>query len=137
MQAALVDSYSKVSDGLGNAKKVFDEMSERNVVSFTAIVSRFKRVGGAMRVFGEMLERDVPSWNTLVAGCTQNGAFTRIKLFRRMVCECNRPNGVTVACALSACGHTGMLQLGRWIHGYMYKNGFAFDSFVSNALVDM
>ena len=46
MQAALVDSYSKVSDGLGNAKKVFDEMSERNVVSFTAIVSRFKRVGG-------------------------------------------------------------------------------------------
>ena len=47
------------------------------------------------------------------------------------------PNGVTVACALSACGHTGMLQLGRWIHGYMYKNGFAFDSFVSNALVDM
>ncbi|KAH1233874.1 Pentatricopeptide repeat-containing protein [Glycine max] len=137
VQAALVDSYSKVSDGLGNAKKVFDEMSERNVVSFTAIVSRFKRVGGAMRVFGEMLERDVPSWNTLVAGCTQNGAFTRIKLFRRMVCECNRPNGVTVACALSACGHTGMLQLGRWIHGYMYKNGFAFDSFVSNALVDI
>ncbi|KAG4991755.1 hypothetical protein JHK87_025212 [Glycine soja] len=137
VQAALVDSYSKVSDGLGNAKKVFDEMSERNVVSFTAIVSRFKRVGGAMRVFSEMLERDVPSWNTLVAGCTQNGAFTRIKLFRRMVCECNRLNGVTVACALSACGHTGMLQLGRWIHGYMYKNGFAFDSFVSNALVDI
>lgn len=140
MQTALVDSYSKVSGGLGNAKKVFDEMSDRSVVSFTAMVSGFARVGdveSAVRVFGEMLDRDVPSWNALIAGCTQNGAFTRIKLFRRMVCECNRLNGVTVACALSACGHTGMLQLGRWIHGYMYKNGFAFDSFVSNALVDM
>lgn len=140
MQTALVDSYSKVSGGLGNAKKVFDEMSDRSVVSFTAMVSGFARVGdveSAVRVFGEMLDRDVPSWNALIAGCTQNGAFTRIKLFRRMVCECNRPNGVTVVCALSACGHMGMLQLGRWIHGYVYKNGLAFDSFVLNALVDM
>ena len=141
VQTALVDSYSKVSGGLGNAKKVFDEMSDRSVVSFTAMVSGFARVGdveSAVRVFGEMLDRDVPSWNALIAGCTQNGAFTQgIELFRRMVFECNRPNGVTVVCALSACGHMGMLQLGRWIHGYVYKNGLAFDSFVLNALVDM
>ncbi|KAL9324242.1 hypothetical protein ACSQ67_009099 [Phaseolus vulgaris] len=141
VQTALVDSYSKVSGGLRNAKKVFDEMSERNVVSFTAMVSGFARVGdveSAVRVFDEMPERDVPSWNALIAGCTQNGAFSQgIELFRRMVWECNRPNGVTVVCALSACGHTGMLQLGRWIHGYVSKNGFVLDSFVSNALVDM
>ncbi|KAK7301788.1 hypothetical protein RJT34_12663 [Clitoria ternatea] len=49
----------------------------------------------------------------------------------------NKPNQVTVVCALSACGHTGMLQLGRWVHGYIYKSGFVLDSFVSNALVDM
>nr|KYP54718.1 Pentatricopeptide repeat-containing protein At1g33350 family [Cajanus cajan] len=142
VQTALVDSYSKLSVGLGDARKVFDEMSERNVVSFTAMVSGYARVGdveSAVRVFGEMPERDVPSWNALIAGCTQNGAFTQgIELFRKMVWEGNnRPNGVTVVCALSACGHTGMLQLGRWIHGYVYKSLFVFDSFVSNALVDM
>ncbi|CAJ1952475.1 unnamed protein product [Sphenostylis stenocarpa] len=141
VQTALVDSYSRVSGGVQDAKKVFDEMSERNVVSFTAMVSGFARVGdveSAVSVFDEMPERDVPSWNALIAGCTQNGAFTQgIELLRRMVWECNRPNGVTVVCALSACGHTGMNQLGRWIHGYVYKNGFVFDSFVSNALVDM
>lgn len=141
MQTALVDCYSKVSGGLGNARKVFDEMSERNVVSFTAMVSGFARVGdveSAVRVFDEMPQRDVPSWNALIAGCTQNGAFAQgIELFRRMVWEGNWPNGVSVVCALSGCGHTGMLQLGRWIHGYVYKNGFVLDSFVSNALVDM
>ncbi|KAK7380184.1 hypothetical protein VNO78_32665 [Psophocarpus tetragonolobus] len=141
VQTALVHSYSKLLGGMDNAKKVFDEMSHRNVVSFTAMVSGFARVGDvetAVRVFNEMPERDVPSWNALISGCTQNGAFTQgIELFRKMVWECNRPNGVTVVCALSACGHTGMLQLGRWIHGYVYKNLFVFDSFVSNALVDM
>ena len=57
MQTALVDSYSKVSGGLGNAKKVFDEMSDRSVVSFTAMVSGFARVGdveSAVKVFDEM-----------------------------------------------------------------------------------
>ncbi|TKY45030.1 Pentatricopeptide repeat-containing protein [Spatholobus suberectus] len=141
VQTALVDSYSRVSGGLGNARKVFDEMSERSVVSFTAMVSGFARVGdveSAVRVFDEMPERDVPSWNALIAGCTQNGAFTQgIELFRKMVWQCDRPNEVTVVCALSACGHTGMLQLGRWIHGYVCKNGFVLDSFVANALVDM
>ncbi|XP_061342663.1 pentatricopeptide repeat-containing protein At1g33350 [Gastrolobium bilobum] len=148
VQTALVDSYSRVLGGVGNARKVFDEMLERNVVSFTAMVSGYGRMGdvdNALKLFDEMPERDVPSWNALIAGCTQNGFFSEgIKLFREMVvlavekhCPCNKPNQVTVVCALSACGHTGMLQLGKWIHGYVYKNGFVLDSFISNALVDM
>ena len=148
VETALVDSYSRSLGSLGNARKVFDEMSERNVVSFTAMVSGYARVGdveSAAKLFGEMPERDVPSWNAVIAGCTQNGFFSEgIRLFREMVVlameekyRCNRPNQVTVVCALSACGHTGMLQLGKWIHGYIYKSGFVIDSFVLNALVDM
>lgn len=149
-----MDSYSRVLRGLRDAQKVFDEMCERNVVSFTALVSgyaRFGDVGSALKVFGEMPERDVPAWNAIIAGCTQNGFFSEgIRLFREMVvaavekgwcCDydrCNKPNQVTVVCALSACGHASMLQLGKWIHGYVYRNGFAVDdSFISNALVDM
>ncbi|KAL3574070.1 hypothetical protein D5086_024683 [Populus alba] len=48
-----------------------------------------------------------------------------------------RPNQTTVVCALSACGHTGMLHVGKWIHGYVYRNMRSSDSFVLNALVDM
>ncbi|XP_052118262.1 pentatricopeptide repeat-containing protein At1g33350 [Arachis duranensis] len=148
VETALVDSYSRSLGGLGNARKAFDEMSERNVVSFTAMVSGYARVGdveSALKLFGEMKERDVPSWSAVIAGCTQNGFYSEgIRLFREMVVlameekyESNRPNQVTVVCALSACGNTGMLQLGKWIHGYVYKSGFAIDSFVLNALVDM
>ncbi|KAK7301787.1 hypothetical protein RJT34_12662 [Clitoria ternatea] len=78
VKTALVDSYSRVLGGLRCARKVFDELSERNVVSFTTMVSGYARVGdvdNALRLFNEMEERDVPCWNALIVGCTQNGLF--------------------------------------------------------------
>ncbi|KAF8402003.1 hypothetical protein HHK36_012954 [Tetracentron sinense] len=148
VQTALVDSYSRFCSDLGTARQLFDEMSVRNVVSWTAMISGYMRigeVGNAILLFEEIPERDVPSWNAAIAGCTQNGFFTEaIFLFRRMIIHAEggndrneKPNQVTVVCALSACGHLGMLQLGRWIHGYIYKNGLGPNSFISNALVDM
>ncbi|KAF5745598.1 pentatricopeptide repeat-containing protein [Tripterygium wilfordii] len=148
VETALVDAYAKCGSDIGIARGMFDEMSERNVVSWTAMISGYTRLGdirNALSLFEEMPDRDVPSWNAIIAGCTQNGFFSEaISLFNRMVLlwdeEHNRyirPNQVTAVCALSACGHTGMLQLGKWIHGYVYRNSLAPNSFVSNALVDM
>lgn len=144
VKTALIDAYARRSCDIGIARQLFDEMSERNVVSWTTIVSGYARAGdveSAMCLFDEMPERDVPSWNALIAGCTQNGHFPEaISLFRRMVMlrkEGIRPNQVTVVCALSACGHTGMLQLGKSIHGYVYRNRLGPCWFISNASVDM
>ncbi|CAL2275660.1 unnamed protein product [Prunus armeniaca] len=148
VQTALVDSYSRFRSDVGSARQVFDEMSEKNVVSWTAMISGYTRVGdigSAILLFEKMPERDVPAWNAVIAGCTQNGEFSEaIYLFKRMLVLAhggqnleNRPNQVTAVCVLSACSHTGMLQLGKWIHSYIYKNALGPDSFVSNALVDM
>ncbi|KAJ6877640.1 pentatricopeptide repeat-containing protein [Populus alba x Populus x berolinensis] len=120
---------------------MFDEMSERNVVSWTAMISGYTRLGeieNAISLFDEMPERDVPSWNAVISGCAQNGLFTRaITIFKKVQHRDIRPNQTTVVCALSACGHTGMLHVGKWIHGYVYRNMRSSDSFVLNALVDM
>ncbi|KAK7293815.1 hypothetical protein RJT34_16690 [Clitoria ternatea] len=45
VQTAIVDSYSRVLGGLRCTRKVFDERSEKNVVSFTTMVSGYARVG--------------------------------------------------------------------------------------------
>ncbi|KAI9383468.1 hypothetical protein POPTR_013G089400v4 [Populus trichocarpa] len=148
VQTALIDSYSRSGYDIGIARRMFDEMSERNVVSWTAMISGYTRLGeieNAITLFDEMPERDVPSWNAVISGCAQNGLFTRaITIFKKMVglsLEVQhrdmRPNQTTVVCALSACGHTGMLHVGKWIHGYVYRNMRSSDSFVLNALVDM
>ncbi|XP_057973903.1 pentatricopeptide repeat-containing protein At1g33350 [Malania oleifera] len=148
VQTALVDSYSWSCSNLGAARELFDDMSDRNVVSWTAMISGYCRhgeMGNAILLFEKMPERDTPSWNAVIAGCAQNGLFSdAILLFKRMSIlsdgghhQGNRPNQVTVVCALSACGHCGMLQLGKCIHGYIYRNALGHDSFISNALVDM
>ncbi|KAI4351912.1 hypothetical protein L6164_006213 [Bauhinia variegata] len=148
VQTALVDSYSRIPSDVGKARQVFDEMTDRNVVSWTALIFGYTRAGdieNAMMLFDKMPERDVPSWNAIIAGCTQNGFFSQaITLFRKMVIKAmenqyqyNKPNQVTVVCALSACSHTGLLQLGKSIHGYLYKNDLVLQSFTSNALLDI
>ncbi|XP_018732213.2 pentatricopeptide repeat-containing protein At1g33350 isoform X1 [Eucalyptus grandis] len=148
VQTALVDAYARSCCDIGTARQVFDEMSEKSVVSWTAMISGYTRLGqieNALLLFDNMPERDVPSWNALIAGCTQNGLFSEaISILRRMInfsvetrYKENRPNHVTIVCALSACGHTGMLQLGKGIHGYVYRIGLGPDSFISNSLVDM
>ncbi|XP_022974048.1 pentatricopeptide repeat-containing protein At1g33350 [Cucurbita maxima] len=149
VQTAIVDAYSRFRTDIGIARQVFDEMLERSVVSWTAMISGYARLGdidNAMALFESMPERDIPAWNALIAGCAQNGFFCEaIGLFKRMVSlalEGNKeretkPNKITVASALSSCGHTGMLHLGKWIHGYVFKTYLGQDSFISNALLDM
>ncbi|KAL8550644.1 hypothetical protein ACS0TY_009166 [Phlomoides rotata] len=144
VQTAILDAYSRYGDDVHLARKVFDEMSERNVVSWTAMISRYTRagkVGNAILLFKEMPEeiRDTPFWNCIIAGCVQNGLFSEaIAFFRRMVVEeGNRPNQGTVVCTLSALGHSGMLQIGKCIHGYIYRNGLSLCLYVVNGLIDM
>lgn len=148
VQTALVDFYSRFRHEIGTARLMFDEMTEKNVISWTAMISGYTRLGdmeNAISLFENIPERDVPSWNSIIAGCTQNGLFSEaISLFKRMIFLVQegqgrdvRPNQITVACALSACGHTGMLQLGKGIHGYVYRNGLGPHLFILNSLVDM
>ena len=142
VQTALVDSYSRFCSDVTTARQLFDEMSERNAVSWTAMIfgyARLGEMGNAVLLFEEMpeSERDVPAWNSVIAGCTQNGLFPEaISFLRRMLAEGDLPNQVTFACAFSAFGHTGVVRLGKEIHGYIYRRGIGLGSYVSNALVD-
>ncbi|XP_074316674.1 pentatricopeptide repeat-containing protein At1g33350 [Silene latifolia] len=144
VQTSLVDCYTRFCSDVRSARHLFDEMTDRNVVSWTAMISGYARVGemgNAILLFDAMPERDVPSWNAIIAGCTQNGLFPEAVVFlRRMVESCElqvRPNEVSFACALSACGHTGMLQLGKEIHGYVFRKGIGLSSHMLNAFIDM
>ncbi|KAL0372300.1 UNVERIFIED_CONTAM: Pentatricopeptide repeat-containing protein [Sesamum calycinum] len=148
VQTAILDAYSRYGVDVGRARKVFDEISDRNVVSWTAMISGYARagqVGNAVLLFEEMPEgiRDTPFWNSIIAGCAQNGLFSEaIEFFRRMVVDegmgtGNKPNQGTIVCVLSALGHGGMLQFGKCIHGYIYRSGLGSDLFVVNGLIDM
>ncbi|XVF79779.1 hypothetical protein PTKIN_Ptkin15bG0016900 [Pterospermum kingtungense] len=84
---ALVDMYAKCGE-ISKAKKVFDEMPER----------------------------EIASWNALINGYAVNGcAKEACEVFLEMQNERVMPNDVTMIGVLSACNHGGLVEEGkRW-----------------------
>ncbi|XVF07592.1 hypothetical protein REPUB_Repub06bG0152800 [Reevesia pubescens] len=84
---SLVDFYAKIKE-IMNARKMFDEMPERNVVSWTALFVGYGIVGDfveAKRVFELMPERNVAAWNALMGGLVKTGDLANArKLFDEM-----------------------------------------------------
>lgn len=87
VQTALVDFYSKVGC-VEIARKVFDEMLEKNVVSWNSILSGYVKSGNlaiARSMFDEMPEKDVISWNSMVSGYGREGDMEQAcALFHQM-----------------------------------------------------
>jgi pentatricopeptide repeat protein len=85
--SALVNMYAKCGQ-IENARKVFDEMSERNLVLWNAMVAGYAQNGcvdDALKLFWEMPERNVVSWTAMIAGCVQNGFVNEAReLFEKM-----------------------------------------------------
>eukprot|EP01018_Ginkgo_biloba_P008462 Gb_26311 [translate_table: standard] len=92
----------------------------------------------AFHVFDKMSERDVVSWSAMISGYADNGYFDEaLKLFRQMQVTGMEPNSVTFACVLSTCANLAALHEGKEVHGDVIRSGFQYDIVVGNALVDM
>lgn len=84
VESALIGMYSK-SGNLDDAHNIFDNMSDRNIVSWTAMIS----------------------------GYAQHGfAYKAVQLFEQMQHEGIRPNHITFIAILSACSHGGLTKEG-------------------------
>eukprot|EP01018_Ginkgo_biloba_P032508 Gb_20682 [translate_table: standard] len=82
---ALVDMYAKCGN-IENARDVFDNMPQRDVVSWTGMIGAY-----AMHGYGK----------------------EALKLFEEMQHSGTNPNHVTLICVLSACCHAGLVEEGR------------------------
>ncbi|CAI9101892.1 OLC1v1000046C1 [Oldenlandia corymbosa var. corymbosa] len=90
------------------------------------------------RLFDEIPERNVISWNALCSSYIRNDFFEEaLGLFQEMAVSGIRPDEFTLSTIINACSGLGDISQGKKIHGYLIKLGFDSDSFSSNALVDM
>ncbi|KAI8547810.1 hypothetical protein RHMOL_Rhmol07G0224600 [Rhododendron molle] len=109
VKTGLVCLYAKCGY-LESARKVFDEIPEKNVVSCTALISGYidvGRFGEAVAVFVELLEMGL------------------------------RPDSYTFVRVLSAVTQLGDLDTGEWIHRYVVDASMGRNVFIGTALVDM
>ncbi|OVA19864.1 Pentatricopeptide repeat [Macleaya cordata] len=137
---SLITLHLRMGD-IESARKVFDQMEERDVVSWTAILDVYVEMGNlveARRIFDEMPERNEVSWSAMIARYSQNGdAEEALKLFHLMVLDGYKPNISCFSIVLTALASLEALPLGTNIHGHLIKIGMEEDVFIGSSLIDM
>ncbi|CAM8966830.1 unnamed protein product [Rhodiola kirilowii] len=109
VQTSLVNLYAKC-DEIRDARKVFDEIPEKNVVA----------------------------WSAMISGYAKNGLVNEgLSLFREMQVAGVEPDEVTMVSVISACSVSGALELGKWVHSFLRKHEIEMDVELSTALVTM
>ncbi|GJT41627.1 pentatricopeptide repeat-containing protein [Tanacetum coccineum] len=106
---ALVDFYWRVGDSV-MAFRVFDDMEDRNEVSWTAMIV------GYVGICDYVMALDC---------------------FRRMQDEGIKPNRVTLISVLPACVELCTIRLGKVIHGYALRHGLKSDVRLQSSLVHL
>ena len=87
------------------------------------------------QVFEEMPERNLVSWSAMISGCDQAGEhLMALNLFSKMPLV---PNEYIYSSAISACASLMALLQGQQIHAQALKFGYASISYVSNSLISM
>ncbi|KAK9274427.1 hypothetical protein L1049_019242 [Liquidambar formosana] len=106
---SLVDAYGKCGK-LKGSKRVFDEMVERNVVSWNAIITSYAFTGH---------NRDA------------------LNMFRLMIDAGEKPNSITISSMLPVLVELEYFDMGKEIHGFSLRMGEESDIFIANSLIDM
>eukprot|EP01018_Ginkgo_biloba_P008628 Gb_28770 [translate_table: standard] len=104
----LVVLYTKCGS-LVDARRVLDDMPERNVVSWTAMIAAYAR-----------------------HGCDEEA----LTLFNHMQRTGIQPNQFTFSSVLPACAALAVLEHGKMVHEGIIRCGFQSNVFVASALVD-
>ncbi|KAI3693937.1 hypothetical protein L1987_76893 [Smallanthus sonchifolius] len=92
----------------------------------------------AFEVFSNMKEKDVVSWTSLITGYTHNGAHEQaLKLFCKMRISGITPDQIVTASILSSCAELTVLDFGQQVHADFIKSGLLSSLSVDNSLVTM
>uniref|UniRef100_A0A0D9X0S1 DYW domain-containing protein n=1 Tax=Leersia perrieri TaxID=77586 RepID=A0A0D9X0S1_9ORYZ len=90
------------------------------------------------KVFDDMLERDAVSWNTLILGFAENKRHQKaLSMVRVMWRDGFKPDSFTLSSVLPIFAEYADINRGMVVHGFAIKNGLDNDVFIGSSLIDM
>ncbi|XP_028775927.1 pentatricopeptide repeat-containing protein At5g66520-like [Neltuma alba] len=116
---------------------------ELDVVLGTALIEMYAKCGRAdegLEVFSLMKEKNVFTWNALIKGlASAKSGEEAIWWFQRMEEEGVRADEVTLVTVLSACSHSGLVEIGQQIFSYLINGKYGFSPDVKHyaCMVDL
>ncbi|PIN03125.1 hypothetical protein CDL12_24354, partial [Handroanthus impetiginosus] len=142
-QNAAMDMYAKCGL-MEDAKMMFDEMTERNVISWTVLlwgVLKWEGLVKGKKLFNEIPERNEIAWIIMIARYVENGFIEdAFKLLTEMVFGFGLHLNSTSLCSLlSACTQSGDVAMGKWVHSYALRatTDASIDVKFATSLLDM
>ncbi|KAJ7568858.1 hypothetical protein O6H91_01G050800 [Diphasiastrum complanatum] len=139
IENALVDMYAKCGC-IEDARQIFNNMHERDVVSLTAMIAGYAQQGlgkEALALYKQMKQEGVQpnsvTYVVLLKACASLAALEQgyaqhglgkdaLALLERMQRENIKPNQVTYVSVLSACSHSGIVDKGRHLFDSMRRD---------------
>lgn len=107
------------------------------LVSFYA---KCQEVEASRKVFDEMPQRDIVSWNSMISGYTTNGYVDdAVLLFYDMFRDddIGAPDNATLVTVLPAFAQKADIHAGYWIHCYIVKTGMKLDPALGSGLISL
>ncbi|OVA17242.1 Pentatricopeptide repeat [Macleaya cordata] len=100
--------------------------------------SKYLDFDNALKLFDEMPQRNVFSWTVMIVGSTDNGLFLEgLKFFSEMQNSGIQPDKFTYSALLQSCIGLGSAELGKMVHAQIVKGGFSAHVFLSTSLLNM
>ncbi|KAL3644281.1 hypothetical protein CASFOL_012213 [Castilleja foliolosa] len=99
---------------------------------------RFGDPGMAFRVFDQIVEKNEVSWTAMICGCIEYRDYVKaFACLREMQLECVKPNVVTLISVLPVCAKLQSITNGKEIHGYAIRHGYDSDIRFTSSLLHM
>lgn len=106
-----------------------------------SILSMYVDIGMvfARKLFDEVHDKDVISWTVMIGGYTQIGeSLFALELFKQMVSESGiKMDGQIMVGVLKAYANLGDISMAKLVHGFIVSRNLDYDLFVGNSLIDL
>ena len=130
---ALIQMYAKCGS-IEEARQAFDNLTNRNVVSRTAMVGAYAQSGS----IGSTKVGDIVTWTVMIGAYAGSGrGVEAYGLYLKMREEGFQPDAVTYVSLLNDSASTGALEWVKDVHRHILEGGYESDVRVGSALVHM
>ena len=120
--AASIGAMGKGEQIHGRLLKEGFESNQCICNALISMYSRCGNIESAFQVFYQMEDRNVISWTSMITGFAKHGFAARaLEMFHKMLEKGTKPNEITFVAVLSACSHVGMISEGRKHFNSMYE----------------
>ncbi|KAE9615865.1 putative tetratricopeptide-like helical domain-containing protein [Lupinus albus] len=103
------------------------ELDVRLGTALIDMYSKCGRVEEGLSVFKSMKEKNVFTWNAVIKGLAlAKSGIAAIYWFNRMEQDGIKADEVTLIAVLSACSHSGLVDMGRKIFGFLSNQKYGF-----------